>query len=218
SLYYIASCTSAPTRRPAAHSVAFAKAVAGSMLLQLPRLFFSAGPPETIRMLRNVSAAPPQPCRSMALERFWSRGAIQWGAAGPVRYQFRPAGNPPGAPDPSRTDDDYLRHEIGRRLRTGDVVYDVLLQPHVDERATPIEAGSIEWTENVSPPFPVATLTIPRQDVDSAEGRTCARAVDAMTFNPWHAGKEFPPLGNLNRARKAVYAASAAQRQSYRFQ
>src|SRR5262245_38564969 len=204
--------------RNATQFVAFAKAAAGSKLLMLPRLLASVGPSEAIRMLRNVIAATRQPCRSMALERFWSRGAIQWGPAGPVRYQFRPAGNPPGAPDPSRTDDDYLRHEIGKRLRAGDIVYDVLLQPYVDEQATPIEDGSIEWTENVSPPFPVATLTIPRQDVDSAEGRTCARAVDAMTFNPWHAGKEFPPLGNLNRARKAVYAASAAQRQSSRFQ
>src|SRR5262245_1557388 len=70
--------------RNAAQFVAFAKAKAGWKLFMVPKLFFSVGPSETIRMLRNVRAAIRQPCRSMALERFWSRGAIQWGAAGPV--------------------------------------------------------------------------------------------------------------------------------------
>ena len=41
--------------------------------------------------------------------------------------------------------------------------------------------------------------------------------VDQLAFNPWHTTEEFRPLGNLNRARKAVYAAGSAHRLSYRF-
>ncbi len=39
-----------------------------------------------------------------------------------------------------------------------------------------------------------------------------------LAFNPWNTTDEFRPLGNLNRARKAVYDASSAQRLGYRFQ
>jgi hypothetical protein len=203
--------------RNARQFVAFATAMAGSKILLLPRLILRVGPFETIRMLRNVITGSRRRVRSLALERYWSRCAILWGDAGPVRYQLRPAGEAPPAPDPSRTDPDYLHHEIAARLRHGDVVFDLCLQPYVDAQRTPIEDGSVEWTEEVSPPVPVATLTIPRQDVDAAEGRATERLVDQIAFNPWLTRKEFRPLGNLNRARKAVYDASSAHRAGYCF-
>ena len=39
-----------------------------------------------------------------------------------------------------------------------------------------------------------------------------------MAFNPWNTTDEFRPLGNLNRARKAVYDASSAHRLGYRWE
>ena len=59
----------------------------------------------------------------------------------------------------------------------------------------------------------VATLTIPQQHVATAAwpGRH-PRTIDALAFNPWNTTDEFRPLGNLNRARKDVYDASAAHR------
>ena len=39
-----------------------------------------------------------------------------------------------------------------------------------------------------------------------------------LTFDPWNTTDEFRPLGNLNRARKAVYDASAAHRLGYRWE
>ena len=77
------------------------------------------------------------------------------------------------------------------------------VQRFVSETATPIEDGAVEWT---SPWTPVATLTIPRQNLDDAS----RDHVDGLAFSPWHAPADFRPLGNLNRARRAVYAASAA--------
>src|SRR5262249_53868228 len=47
--------------------------------------------------------------------------------------------------------------------------------------------------------------------------RAEARAIEEMAFNPWNTTDEFRPLGNLNRARKAVYDASAAHRRTYRW-
>jgi hypothetical protein len=204
--------------RNARQFVAFAKAMAGSKILILPRLFMSVGPFETIRMFRNVLKGSRRPVRSMALETYWSRGAILWGGAGPVRYLLRPSSGTLEAPEASKTDPDYLHHEIAARLRRGAVVFGLYLQPYVDETHTPIEDGAVEWTESFSAPVQVATLTIPQQDVDAAEGRATERVVDQIAFNPWHTTEEFRPLGNLNRVRKAAYATSSAHRVGYRFQ
>jgi catalase len=197
--------------RNARQFVAFAKAMAGSKALGVLRLFFSVGPLETFRMLRNVSKASGRSVRSLALETYWSRGAILWGAAGPVRYLLRPAANAPSAGEASKTDPDYLRHELAERLRRDDIVFDLLVQPYVDAKRTPIEDGAVEWTEAASVPVRVASLTIPKQDI-GAGGQAAEQEIDRLAFSPWHAGEEFRPLGNLNRARKPVYEASSAHR------
>src|SRR6185295_18258873 len=118
--------------------------------------------------------------RSLALESYWSRGSILWGDGGPVRYLLRPAANAPGAPKPPSSDPDYLRKEIAARLRGGDIAFDFYLQPFVSERTTPIEDFAVTWKEKVSRPVPVATLTIPMQDVDAAAGRATERLVDQL--------------------------------------
>ena len=103
------------------------------------------------------------------------------------------------------------------RLRDGDVVFELCVQRFVDEHRTPIEDGSVEWMATVTPPVLVATLRIPAQDVGSVDAAAAARQVDQLVFNPWNTTEEFRPLGNLNRARKAAYAASGAQRLGFSF-
>ena len=76
--------------RNARQFVAFAQAMAGSKLLLLPRLLLSVGLSEMIRMFRNVIQASRRPVSSLALETYWSRGAILWGND-PVRYLLRPS-------------------------------------------------------------------------------------------------------------------------------
>ncbi len=61
-------------------------------------------------------------------------------------------------------------------------------------------------------------LTIPRGDVSTVDALAQARIIDTMAFNPWNTTDEFRPLGNLNRARKAVYDAGAAHRLGYRWE
>lgn len=197
--------------RDARQFVTFAEAMAGHRALLLPRLLWRLGPAEALRMLRNVAAASARAPGSLARETYWSRGALLWCTSGPVRYLARPGGDAAEAPAPSRDDRNYLHGEIAHRLRHGDVVFNLCVQRYVDAQATPIEDGAAAWTEAASPPVRVATLTIPRQDVDDEAGRAAARAVDAIAFNPWNLADGFRPLGNLNRARGPVYGASAAQ-------
>src|SRR5262249_42038740 len=110
----------------------------------------------------------------------------------------------------------YLHRELAERLTRGPVTFDFLVQRYVDGAQTPIEDGSIAWSERVSPPIRLGTLTIPQQDIDSAEYRASERALEQTAFNPWHT-TAFRPLGNLNRARKIVYEASSDHRLGHQF-
>ncbi|BAC69485.1 peroxidase [Streptomyces avermitilis] len=209
--------------RDAREFVAFAKAMAGArsplqkafgLFVKLP---LAVGLGTANRMRRNVQAAARHTVDSLASETYWSRGAILWGEAGPVRYLLRPApGSPPPLPcDPN--DPDFLHRELAQRLARTDIAFDLCVQRFVDERRTPVEDASVEWQEAIAPAQPIARLTIPGQDLDDAKARTVARRIEDLAFNPWHTTDDFRPLGNINRARKAAYGASSAHRLGLRF-
>jgi len=205
--------------RNARQFVAFAQATAGGplgRLFGLIGLVFRFGPFETARMLANVLQARRK-SSSLALETYWSRGAIRWGETLAVRYQLRPAPGAPPAPPPNRLDPNFLSAEFESRLQGGDVRFDLCLQPFVDARSTPIEDTAAAWTEQASPAVKVASLVIRKPSVNDTEVLADGRLIDELAFNPWNTTDEFRPLGNLNRARKAVYDASSAQRLRYRF-
>ena len=172
------------------------------------------GPGEALRMVSNLAKAR-RPSASLALETYWSRGAMRWGPMLAVRYRFAPA---PGAPAPmaARADGpDFLTKDLERRLSQGDVAFDLWLQPFLDHQATPIENAAKLWTDAASPPVKVATLSLRAPPANAAEAAARNRTVEGMAFNPWNTSEEFQPLGNLNRARKSVYDASAAHRLGY---
>ena len=207
--------------RNARQFVEFATATAGgriSQLLGIARLVKAVGPCETVRMFRNVSAARKQPVASVASQTYWSRGALTWGPEVAVRYLLRPAPGTPVGPEPSKTDPCYLSTEAIRRLRQGDIRFELCIQRYVDDTVTPIEDTAVAWSESNSPAEPVAILTIAQSDATSADAQNRAAAIDALAFNPWNTTDDFRPLGNLNRARKAAYDASAAHRAQTRWQ
>jgi hypothetical protein len=191
--------------------VRFAVATAGgtvSRLVGIAGLVFSEGLCETIRMLRNVAAARRK-IKSVALETYWSRGAMLWGPNLAVRFLLRPAADAPLADPKFVADPEGLSKEAAARLAAGPIQFELCIQRFVDFKATPIEDTSIAWTSEATP---IATLTIPQQDVNQPEARAMFRVINALAFNPWNTTDEFRPLGNLNRARKDVYDASAAHR------
>jgi hypothetical protein len=183
--------------RNARQFVDFAKAMAGSKLLLLPRLIAAHGLSETIRMLKNISQATARPVTSLALETYWSRGALLWGNAGPVRYLLRPAphAHPAEALPPVP---DRLRQELLGRLSRAPVRFEFCLQPFVDETRTPIEDGATEWLESVSPPVMVAELILPTRPADDGVRPGGEMAIEALAFSPWNAAEGFLPLGSLN--------------------
>ena len=205
--------------RNARQFVAFAGATAGGAIGRaagLIGLVFKFGPFETLRMLRNVLKARRK-SSSLALETYWSRGAIRWGDVLAVRYLLRPSPGAAPAPPPATHNPDYLSAEFAQRLQGGEVRFDLCLQRFVDETTTPIEDTAVEWTEQAAPAVKVATLVIRAPAASATEGLAGARLIDELAFNPWNTTDAFRPLGNLNRARKTAYDASAAHRLGYRF-
>ncbi len=207
-----------PHARDAHQFVHFAHAVSGGRLSKaagLVRLVFLLGPREVRRMIKNVREAL-RTCDSLALETYWSRGALRWGDQA-VRYFFRPA---EGAPTVSGTFEGpgRLAAEFAARQAAGPITFELCLQRFVEEDRTPIEDAATAWDERVSPPVAVATLTLPTRDLSLPDAEQERARLEAAGFNPWNTTEEFRPLGHLNRARKAVYDASLAHRRAQRWQ
>jgi hypothetical protein len=197
--------------RNATQFVAVARIGAGPKPLVLPRMLARFGPSETARILGNLKKAN-RPSASLALESYWSRGAVLWGDVGPVRFRLSPLSGSAPPPDAAPPDAaDALHADFAARLSSSPVRFALHVQKFVSERLTPLEDGAVEWKEHDSPWLRVATLTIPGQDLLDAKGQATRDHVDTLAFNPWHAPAEFRPLGNLNRARRVVYAASARE-------
>jgi len=149
---------------------------------------------------------------------YWSGSPYWLGPPGTtggraVKYSLVPhcaEAAPPG--DPKSRPDDYLSQALERYLKKRKAVFEFRVQPQTDPVAMPVEDTSVEWDEGVSPPIPVATLTIGVQALDSPEGRALAEECEEMVFSPWNALAEHRPMGGINRLRQAVYLASQAKR------
>jgi hypothetical protein len=93
-------------------------------------------------------------------------------------------------------------------LRHEPIVLDLYVHAPPPEKVD-VEDPTVDWDRKTYPRVRVATLTIPPQDPT-----TPARLEqgERTSFNPWNARKEHRPLGSLNRARLAIYRASAEAR------
>lgn len=104
---------------------------------------------------------------------------------------------------------DFLREELAQRLSKGSACFNFNIQLQDINKNMPIEDPSIEWKEKDSPYFTLAKITIPKQEFNSAEQQAFC---ENLAFSPWHSLPEHRPIGELNRIRKAVYAASSKYR------
>src|SRR5918994_4282234 len=128
------------------------------MILKLVR---GLGPSETVRMLL-VIARSARKVDSLVTEQYSSRAAFTIGPYA-VKLRLQPVQSPQRASDGSNgaSGDDFLRDDLVARLKRSDVVWDLQIQRYQDEHRTPIEDGTVQWEENVSPAETVGQLVIP---------------------------------------------------------
>jgi hypothetical protein len=152
--------------------------------------------------LMQVKRLQDKPFTGFATETFWSAAPLRCGP-----YACRVRVLPASGEIRASAAEDWAR-DIADRLRAGPLVHAIQLQFFVDEETTPIEDASVVWREAEAPYVTVARLTLPQQDLDSAESQAMAAEIEAGRFDPWQALAEHRPLGEVMRARKVVYLAS----------
>jgi hypothetical protein len=132
---------------------------------------------------------------------YWSCVPYLLGDGQAMRYAIHPHARE-RTPIPRRPAPNYLRHAMARMLAVRPVEFDFTVQLQSDPQRMPIENASVIWSERHSPPVTVARLRLPAQRFDTPEQHAFARS---LSFQPWHSLPEHRPLGNQNRARRAIY-------------
>lgn len=135
-------------------------------------------------------------------ETYWSQTPYRLGPYA-VKYLVKPQAV--AEPEPEHALTAAVAAGVGARA----TVFELFVQRQSDDRRMPVENPVVRWSETISVPVKVATITIPPQDCTDPLRRTFA---EQLRFTPWHALLEHEPLGSINRVRKAVYLESARLR------
>jgi len=203
------------TDAPASHArdarqfMVAADAMASSWkIISLLKLLAGLGLAETWRMTQAL-LKESRKIDSLATDQFWSRAPYRFGPFA-AKFTLQPSGSVPQGS--ATSGESYLKEDFIERLLRGPITFDFKVQRYADEVRTPIEDGTVEWKESDAPFEAIAQLVIPQQDLRTASAKETEILVDNLDFNPWNTTDEFRPLGNLNRARRTVYQASANYR------
>jgi hypothetical protein len=168
----------------------------------LAHVFRRYGPIGGARFLARFARSIGRPFTGFTTERFHSAAPIACGPyAGRVRLLPASATAAPGAAVDWAAD-------VLRRLSTADLVFDLQLQFFTDERVTPIEDASVDWSEAEAPYLTVARLVLPKLASAGSADEGLQQRIEAGIFDPWSALAAHRPLGDVMRARKVVYHAS----------
>lgn len=168
----------------------------GALLGYLVRRYGFFG---ALGMMKRFAKTFNAPFTGFATQSFYSAAPI---ACGPyaVRVRLLAASEEarPGA------DADWAQDFLGR-LERAPLSFRLQLQFFVDEARTPIENASQDWSEEVAPYVTVGVLTLPVQEARQATGGKLAATIETAAFDPWSGLMAHRPLGEVMRARKAVY-------------
>ena len=107
------------------------------------RVLLDNGLSRGLTLLKALMGALKVAMTPLAATSYYSALPIKYGPYA-VHYALFPHASPYELPPPSP---EYLGDELAARLRREPVVYDLRVQFFKDERATPIEDGSVEWRE-----------------------------------------------------------------------
>jgi len=168
----------------------------------LAHVFRRYGPIGGARFLARFARSIGRPFSGFTTERFHSAAPIGCGPYA-VRVRLLPASS---AAAPGAVED--WAADVLRRLSTSDLVFDLQLQFFTDERVTPIEDASVDWSEAEAPYLTVARLVLPKLAPDGSPEEALQGRIEAGIFDPWNALAAHRPLGDVMRARKVIYFAS----------
>ena len=116
-----------------------------------------------------------------------------------IKYRLEPATPPEDVPDDAT---DYLATDLVNRLAKREYRFTLSVQFRTDPDAMPLDQATVDWPEDRSPYIPVATLVLPRQDVE-ADGQEGAYGQKAC---PSTSGAYLPPTAHARNRRSPWHA------------
>ena len=160
--------------------------------------------PETARILDAMSKVEG----SVLTTTYWGILPFGSGNGGAVKYRLDPETPPENVPDGAA---DYMALDMANRLRAREYRFKFMVQRRTNDRTMPLDQATREWPVAESPFVQVATLTLPRQDID-ALGQ--AEYGQALSYNIFRVPPVQAPVpeSSIAAVRKAVYAMSAQTR------
>ena len=106
----------------------------------------------------------------------------------------------------------YLTTQLKEQLEEGAFSFDLEIQEYVHENVTPLDDIAVEWAENVSPFYKVATIVLPKQSLEE-------NGLDAkLSFSVANVLEVHKPLGQINAARVQVYNTMRKFREEHNLQ
>jgi len=161
-----------------------------------------------LRELQHGLATLKKPPVSPLRTQYFSNTAYKLGPHN-IKFSAQSCTSAEIDPDQDKTDPDFLRKTMAEELKTGEGCFNFMVQLQDPEKYMPIEDPSIEWKVSDSPYITIAKIRIPIQEFDTEEQQ---QFCENLSFSPWNALSEHRPIGQLNRIRKEVYAASSKYR------
>ncbi len=128
---------------------------------------------------------------------YWSTTPYALGSS-VVKYKLVPTSKTKSSL-PNPLSDHYLTENLKAQLEKDSASFDFYIQLFENEQNTPVEDAAIEWQ---SPFVKVATLSLPKQDIDT---KTRWQLAEQLFYSPANALEANRPVGGLNIARAKIY-------------
>jgi hypothetical protein len=144
---------------------------------------------------------------------YWGLLPHRFGDGRFVKYKLVQAFADDGAPlevDPTSLPN-YLYVDLKTWLLRRRAGFDLFVQFQSDPDAMPLDRATVRWDEVTSPPVHVATLELPRQNIDAPGQAECG---ENLSFNIWQTLPVHEPQGSIAVARKVAYYGAAGLRRS----
>jgi hypothetical protein len=173
----------------------FEKLVSGCIL-------FFTGLAGAIRFLRTFIKTP-----NVLEEIYYSGTPYLFGDKKAIKWHVRPLKTITSSM-PRNPDDDFLRQRLIQDLRQPkeEISFALFVQFQTNNEKEPIDNATVAWK---TPFYKVATITLPKQDIDTGQRNEEDKRI---SFSPGNAIPEHAPLGSINMVRKKVYEQLAKDR------
>lgn len=137
---------------------------------------------------------------------YWSTTPYRLGPEQVVKYKVMPIG--PNRPAPRIRGKDGRRRALKTQLDWGPGLFSFGVILRNTPKTQPIDNPRVDWEEQGARFVPLAEISIPSDQPVEAP----ADMENDLAFSPGHASVEHYPMGAINRARVAIYAAAQEAR------